>query len=311
MYSDVKSLDDNLIEKEVPNSSSKYQLYYSNFLKITHLVFKRFDTRILRKQFNFIKNNINSDNPNNIIEEDLYEDNEEDPNFEKDRVINMGMKEMNINIGMGLKNPRTKKIFFPEEKIKIISKISSNNEGEISKIADMIPSDLKINPEISKNEAIIYDNSAIYNDVDEEDIKIDFKDNGKEKIKENNKINRIINNLETSPLRQYSKRMERRPPDYGDKSIKTNSNGVKIKNLNIPQEIQNHDENDLEAENTKTTSFEKYNQGFLQFLKKLKSFSDYSYSMTEWIAESYKWVESRYLRSRIIKTKNEKKSKEM
>jgi hypothetical protein len=69
----------------------------------------------MRKQFNFIKNKINSDNPSkNIIEEDLFEENEEDPNFEKDRALNKGLKEMNINLKEMNINPK-EMTFNPKE----------------------------------------------------------------------------------------------------------------------------------------------------------------------------------------------------
>ena len=126
----------------------------------------------------------------------------------------------------------------------------------------------------------------------------------------NDQLYSIVNESEFSALLENPKKIPNRPFDHRDKTTKTFSNGGNIKTLNIPNEVINQIGNDGKQK-ISNANFQNHNESFNQFLKKLKSFSDYSYSMTEWIEESYKWVESRYLKSRIIKTKKEKKSKEM
>ncbi len=214
---------------------------------------------------------------------------------------------MNINIGMDSKNPRTKMTEIAQEKV---PKSVSNKDKEGSKKIEMIPCDHRMHLEFSKNEAIIYDSSLVYNEVEAEDVNIEFAENGKEQINMNDQLYSIVNESEFSALLENPKKIPNRPFEHRDKTTKTFSNGGNIKTLNIPNEVINQIGNDGKQK-ISNANFQNHNESFNQFLKKLKSFSDYSYSMTEWIEESYKWVESRYLKSRIIKTKKEKKSKEM
>lgn len=171
------------------------------------IVLSKFDSKLINDQFKSLKHNIKHElnaEPSVINEENVDNENDEDPFYEKDRMITKGFNRLNVKMGKKMDNDSgygeesdyqgntmtmnkyksTRKLNFNPMTIemgKLANKeivLLPENNNEISKIDDMVKDDFrKKTVHTAKNEAILFDDSFLkLEKIEDEDIKISFRD---------------------------------------------------------------------------------------------------------------------------------------